>query len=54
MTGQCYYCAAGEHHECYGTACTCCGERNAKFNCRVAELVELLRVALAGKRSTAQ
>jgi hypothetical protein len=30
MTGQCYFCAAREHHECHSTACTCCGERNLK------------------------
>jgi hypothetical protein len=43
MTGQCYQCAAGEHHECYGTSCTCCGPRNAAHQQAVNELEVLIR-----------
>jgi hypothetical protein len=47
MTGQCYFCAAGEHHECYSLACTCCGERNreqqAEVNALEIEIRQLLR-----------
>jgi hypothetical protein len=46
MTGQCYYCAAGEHHECEDTTCTCCGERNRKFHEDTAKMVVLIRAAL--------
>lgn len=51
MTGQCYQCAAGEHHECYGTSCTCCGPRNAAHQQAVNELEVLIRESLKrGKR----
>lgn len=43
MTGRCYYCAAGEHHECFSETCTCCGERNREHKRQAAELAELIR-----------
>jgi len=46
MTGQCYYCAMGEHHECYSESCTCCGERNRKHNQDAKELAILIRQRL--------
>ncbi len=46
MTGQCYQCAAGEHHECYGTSCTCCGPRNTAHQQAVNELEVLIRESL--------
>ena len=52
MTGQCYYCAANEHHECESERCTCCGEINREHNAQVRELVILLRAALANKPLT--
>lgn len=46
MTGQCYYCAAREHHECADEGCTCCGERLKKFNEDTAKLVGIMQVFL--------
>ncbi len=44
MTGQSYYCAAREHYECDGTACTCCGERNLKHQQDVDRLETAIRL----------
>ncbi len=52
MTGQCYFCAAGEHHDCHSTTCTCCGPRNIKHQADVDALVELIRASLeAGRKA---
>lgn len=49
MTGRCYFCSAGEHHECYSLTCTCCGERNRKHQAGVDELEAAIRKPLAAK-----
>lgn len=46
MTGQCYYCASKEHHNCHSEICTCCGERNREHQSQVDELESLIRAAL--------
>ncbi len=46
MTGQCYYCAAREHHECNSTTCTCCGAINRKHQADVDALEVAIRAAL--------
>jgi hypothetical protein len=51
MTGQCYYCAAGQHEDCcLGEKCTCCGTRNRAHNEAVRELVQLIRESLEEAR----
>jgi hypothetical protein len=50
MTGQCYYCAAGEHHECESLQCTCCGERNREFARKVNRMERQLRIILTNRR----
>lgn len=44
--GSCYFCRAGEHHECTSTDCPCCGERNRKHQQEVDALVIALRSEL--------
>jgi hypothetical protein len=49
MTGQCYYCAAREHHECHSLTCTCCGARNRKEQLQADRLEQQMRRFLAAK-----
>lgn len=54
MTGQCYYCAKGEHHECYSETCTCCGERNIRMQKEVDAMVEAIRRSMKSKPTASE
>jgi hypothetical protein len=43
MTGQCYYCAKGEHFECDSEVCTCCGDRNLAHRLAATKLAQRIR-----------
>lgn len=46
MTGQCYFCAAGDHDKCFLLSCTCCGEANRAHQENVNRMEVLLRDSL--------
>lgn len=51
MTGRCYYCSKGEHHECSNATCTCCGSKYEAYQAKVEVLYQAMKVFLAAKRA---